>query len=390
MILFAQTDVENADTLSVPDKYPFIEKNVITDDSLSLSRFYEQLYAIRPENDTIQIVSILHIGDSHLQAGFIVEPVREKLQQEFGNAGRGLIAPLKLSKSNEPPDYKITSGNSWATSRCIQRNSFYQPGITGITIASKDSLCDFEISLLREGERFNKVSVLHNQDAEYKINSPNDTILYFENESVIYLPNLASSLDFSIEKTDEKDIEIQGFSLENGNNGIIYHSMGVNGAHFSDYTDKTLFLSQSAILHPNLIIISLGTNEAYNGSFSESIFYHQIDSMIKPLQRNNPEACVLLTTPGEGFRKYKKMQIPNKKIKDIAEIIIQYAKDNKLAYWDLFTISGGENSSRNWKKYNLIAADGVHFTKEGYKLQGTLLFQALIDGYNRYISDRLE
>ena len=44
------------------------------------------------------------------------------LQDEFGNAGRGWIAPFKLSRTNEPDDYFITSSvRDWIAGRCIQR-----------------------------------------------------------------------------------------------------------------------------------------------------------------------------------------------------------------------------------------------------------------------------
>lgn len=36
-----------------------------------------------------------------------------ELQKTFGNAGRGLIVPLKLAKTNEPRDYSIISDIDW-------------------------------------------------------------------------------------------------------------------------------------------------------------------------------------------------------------------------------------------------------------------------------------
>lgn len=42
-------------------------------------------------------VSIVHIGDSHVQADINTGTTRELLQYDFGNAGRGLIAPLRIS-----------------------------------------------------------------------------------------------------------------------------------------------------------------------------------------------------------------------------------------------------------------------------------------------------
>ncbi|MDE6123515.1 MAG: hypothetical protein K2F76_09750, partial [Duncaniella dubosii] len=47
-------------------------------------------------------VSIVHIGDSHVQADINTSTVRELLQYDFGNAGRGLVSPLKICGTNQP------------------------------------------------------------------------------------------------------------------------------------------------------------------------------------------------------------------------------------------------------------------------------------------------
>ena len=49
-------------------------------------------------------------GDSHIQAGHLSGRVMRLFPTGVsGNAGRGWIAPFKLSKTNEPDDYFIKS-----------------------------------------------------------------------------------------------------------------------------------------------------------------------------------------------------------------------------------------------------------------------------------------
>ena len=55
------------------------------------------------------IVRILHIGDSHIQAEFVTNALRAMLQEVYGNAGRGLVSPLRLAGTNQPVDYVITA-----------------------------------------------------------------------------------------------------------------------------------------------------------------------------------------------------------------------------------------------------------------------------------------
>ena len=44
-----------------------------------------------------------------------------------------------------------------------------------------------------------------------------------------------------------------GFSLTNGNPGVLYHSVGVNGAMYVNYTDEA-YVRQLALLKPSLLI----------------------------------------------------------------------------------------------------------------------------------------
>ena len=104
---------EDRDSLSVrkwPD-YICADSNRISGNLTELDEVFRKWSAVG--SDTAVVVSILHLGDSHIQAGFFSGAVRDSLQAVFGDAGRGLVAPLKLLGTNEPPDYTITSPNSW-------------------------------------------------------------------------------------------------------------------------------------------------------------------------------------------------------------------------------------------------------------------------------------
>ena len=49
-------------------------------------------------------VSIVQLGDSHIQAGHTTAPLRASLQASFGDAGRGWIGWYVLYGSNYPRD----------------------------------------------------------------------------------------------------------------------------------------------------------------------------------------------------------------------------------------------------------------------------------------------
>ena len=61
--------------------------NRITDSLGVLEPFVRRLVALRQGGE--EVVSVFHIGDSHVQAGFLTDTLRMFFQRDFGSAGRG-------------------------------------------------------------------------------------------------------------------------------------------------------------------------------------------------------------------------------------------------------------------------------------------------------------
>jgi lysophospholipase L1-like esterase len=168
-------------------------------------------------------------------------------------------------------------------------------------------------------------------------------------------------------------------------NGILYHTIGVNGAKFSHYNEAKFFAKQTAGLNTDLFIISLGTNEAIDYPYMDKSFLSQIDKLISDLRNNNPRAKFILVTPQDVYRRKNQ---PNPGILKIRDLIIQYAVENGLAFYDMYRALGGENSAKRWSQSTLLGSDGIHLTKDGYEYEGNLFFHALMKGYNQYVPTR--
>ena len=83
----------------------------------------------------------------------------------------------------------------------------------------------------------------------------------------------------------------------------------------------------------------------------------------------------MLTSPPDSRSKNREpVSLPA-----IQQIFSEIAEtQNNVAYWDLRSIMGGENSVNNWLKYKLAENDKLHYTKAGYDLQAQLLIKALL------------
>ncbi len=385
--------------------YPFIkeELNKIENDSASLHSFYKKLYRLKETKKGR--VDIVHIGDSHLQADLLSGAVRQELQLKFGNAGRGLIFPYHVAKSNEPPSYKTSTNTVWDS----KRNVFYEKplpiGISGFTIETSDSLAEINLAVKDQpglGYSFTKFTLfqgkgLRNYDITIcdEVNCEKGVFKSKDTASSSFISELKFDKPISqiilrnkAVGANQKTTRIYGMLLENDSSGVLYSMIGVNGAEYRHYLKSKYFMEQLSYLTADLVIVSLGTNEAFSAGFDDALFYRHIDSLITSIKKACPNAAVLLTTPADSFRKSRKGRVRNPDMQRARVTIINYCLQHNLPYWDLYEIMGGYGSMAKWFAAKLSAKDRVHFSGRGYQIQGDLFYNALMNGYEKYVNSK--
>lgn len=174
--------------------------------------------------------------------------------------------------------------------------------------------------------------------------------------------------------------------------GISYVDMGVNGATSLTFTHPDR-IADIVALHPELLIVSFGTNESHNRRYNANVHYHQMDELIQLLRKALPYVPVLLTTPPGSYdcfrqKRRRRSYVVNPRTAIAAETIRRYADNHRLPVWDMYKVVGGRRRAcLNWMEAKLMRPDHVHYLPEGYVLQGDLLYQALIQAYNDYVSN---
>lgn len=152
------------------------------------------------------------------------------------------------------------------------------------------------------------------------------------------------------------------------------------GTKYADYNDLAELDQQLISEQPDLVIISLGTNDAFSGSY-KSGFYNKIDRLVKKVDSLARGATLLLTTPADALK-------PNRTTGSYAHLpelefvvaqIVQYATDHKMAYWNLHQLMGGSYSMNRWVQKKLAAPDHIHFTPKGYAHIAGWLSAALVN-----------
>lgn len=380
------------DEKELAKKYPFVSTvfNRVFN-STALNSFYEKLFHLK--KDSAGTVSIVHIGDSHIQPDFLSGVVRSELQQYFGNAGRGLVFPYRLALSNAPDDIVSSSETRWEYNRVAHPEIPVAPGISGFVIRSSLPSPQLKISLrqnFRAGyQDFNRLRIFTDNDTAHywSVQADNDTssmVLHSQQDSagsIISLP--ASATAFTLQASASGATKsFYGASLENSQPGVLYHTIGVNGARYDQYNTAELFWKQLPALKADLYIVSLGTNEAQRAAFNQTAFFKELDIFIGRLQQSSPGAAILITTAPDSYRARRYF---NKVLQQLNKALADYCNKNYIPLWDLYRITNGYGSAYTWARRGLMSKDKVHFTADGYRLQGELLYHALAKGYNSYL-----
>lgn len=417
-----------------------------------LTDFFGKLKLLQEKN--LSKVRIVHIGDSHIQAGFFTGKNREILQDYFGNAGLGFTFPHRLANSNGIREVRYFSSIPWSGLRNIHSTLPDSVGLSGFSLKTDHN--DFAIKLEIKNEKyyFNTLKLVTPQSAKMllpatsehtidfknyavekkthviksgealsiiarkygvtiaqikqanglnsnlikagakltipvktekpaQIDRSNFTLMQFENDGnsfSLHAEEPISNLWF-LPNSNLKKYSLNGFILENDHSGIIYSGIGVNGARFSDYNKTNLFFEQLPSLEPDLLVISLGTNEAHDKMDVEK-FKEKLQEFIVQVRAIQPDLPIILTTPPPSF--FKK-QFPNTYSADYAKALKDWAEEEGFAVWDLFEVLGGNQKVRQNFAEGIISRDFVHYSEKGYEFSAEMFSESLLAAFYSYL-----
>ncbi|MCK5170637.1 MAG: hypothetical protein KAQ75_12225 [Bacteroidales bacterium] len=338
-------------------------------------------------SDKSNPIHIIHIGDSHLQAGFLTEKIKQKLFQFYAEedtiVSLGFIFPYTIAQTNNPFFYKVDYSGDWEWCKNIDAEKTCSLGLSGITVRTNDSLAFFSIKMQNEKYDypkkyfFNSVKIFHNTDSAISIKVNDNKVILKNDYSFIQLDKLTDSISVSIDINDSSSFfELYGIIFENDKSKINYHTIGVNGATAQSYLKCDYFSDHLAIINPDLIIISLGTNEAYDDDLPDLEHEYILKDLVLQIKDISPNAAMILVTPNDHL---KNREFSNNNILLVRDNILKICDDFQLNFWDFHSIMGGENSILEWHKKGLCSEDKLHFKKIGYEIQGELFAKALID-----------
>lgn len=353
--------------------------NLNNDDWSALGRKYRSALA----GDSLFIV--VYLGDSHVQADFGGSVLRRRLSQNRP-AGRGLLIPFRLAGTNEPLDYTFKLKSAYTASKLMRSPWSIEMPFTGIALKPEGRDFTFCISSATPADclRFHTLGscVSVRQVLADGVEQQFGTYMDSDGLLCMSLPTLSNSFEISL--SGDGDTVFGGVELRSDSVGVVFHSIGNNGATFSDYGSIGHFGAELSALHPDLVVVALGTNEAF-GRKSTDDLRTNMDALLKNIARYNPGAKILLVGPADCYKKIRRrrrgrrrtVQVVNTKAAAIARTMRLFAEEKGIPYYNQYAVAGSAASQR---KAHLLGSDGVHYTAAGYRLWGNLLSDAILDG----------
>ena len=328
---------------------------------------------------------IVHIGDSHLQAGHFPGHIRSRLQDFFGDAGRGIVFAYDAIRTTSPDDLQSSSNSGWNIDKVATTGDAEDAGVSGFGISSGATGASLTMTL--KGGEFSRLRLfLGNKNGDGWIFQTNDG----SSSRMIRAVPPAQYADVTLEEAtagftistmpSEKPHHFYGVSLETGKAGVIYHAIGVNGARYDQYNRSKLFWKQLPGLQADLYIISLGTNDAQRSKFEQKEFLETLKEFLDHLRKASPGTPVILSTAPDSYRNGRSNQV----LRDMNLALFEYCTRESIPVWDLYRVTNGYGSAYGWLRKGLMNVDRVHFTAQGYQLQAQLFFNAFARGYNSY------
>lgn len=351
-------------------------------------------------------VSVLHMGGSHVQGGTMTRAFRNDLLsvgEEFGvlrelDGGRGLVFPFSAAKTNNPSSFKTRVEGEWTSAKSVQKEPSARLGLSGMAVSTSDTSASLRIVLVPRHQApedvptaFSSLRVLGWSSGDMEpvvVSDCGDTLAGVPSDSSWFfsLPALQDSVKVAL-RGRSGGFTLTGVYLGREEPGITVSGVGVNGASLVAYSRCQDLERDLALVHPDLVVLAIGINDAVPVDFSGDVFKARYKALISRIRSVSPDCALLFVTNNDSFRRSrKKGYYVNTNGEKARTAFKELCSECGGGVWDQYEIMGGTGSMKKWESAGLARRDKIHFTDEGYTILGDLLYNALMEKYNQHLN----
>lgn len=178
-----------------------------------------------------------------------------------------------------------------------------------------------------------------------------------------------------------------------------YQSIGINGSTYQTWLAENN-LKRIVDIKPDLLIISLGTNDSYSTRFSPEVMRSNMLAFHTELRKHLPKLSIIYTTPPANYLRQSKRVVRgtikrkngkrrtlyryttthtfNEQTERARQLIREVAEQQGTPCIDLNSYIGSKTEAIDWLKQGLMHQDHVHYTPAGYNKQGQWVADELL------------
>ncbi len=193
------------------------------------------------------------------------------------------------------------------------------------------------------------------------------------------------TLDFSTEGA----VRLFGITLEKQKTGVVYDSVGLNGASVSMLAlifNESHWAEELRHRNPDLVVLNYGTNESGFAAFLTREYEKELREAIRRVRTALPNASILVMSPMDRGQKNGGEIETLPTIPRIVEIQRRVAAELGCGFFNTFEAMGGAGTMARWydSQPRLVSADFIHPTPAGARIVATAFVRELTLGLNRY------
>ena len=192
-------------------------------------------------------------------------------------------------------------------------------------------------------------------------------------------------------RTISGSVRMFGAVLENDGPGVVYDSLGVNGAYaglLARVMNEQHWAEQLQHRNPDLLILNYGTNESQYASDDQMARYEKdLREVVRRARAALPAVSILIVSPMDRGRHAAGGRVTTlDSIPKIVEMQHRVARDTGCGFLSLYAAMGGEGTMARWHdgRHHLVGGDLTHPNADGGITVGVLIYNALIEGYSDY------
>lgn len=374
----------------------------------AMANFFNSLNNVSSESKSIRI---LHYGDSQIEGDRISDYLRNKLQNQFGGEGPGLISIMPIAQS---VINKISFSGNWDRYGVFAYRDKRVPHSNFGVMAQLCRYCNYnsvsdsagttkqawvKIQTSKNGgakaAAYNRLKLFYGGARSKVLCEFYDAGVFKESDSLqrggnfnIKEYNVAGSLNHEFQFSGLDSPDFYGVSLEGGK-GVMVDNMGLRGSSgtFFNQINYSQLKQFYDYLNVRLVILQFGGNTLpylKDKAMAQS-FAGYLKAQISTIKRMAPNASILLIGPADMSVKEGTEYVTHPLLEDLRDAIRKAAFDMDCAFFDMYDCMGGRNSMVSWVDLGIAAKDYIHFSPQGARKIATLLYSSLINDYNAFV-----